>query len=170
MASARALTDHDDIRRWAERRKGRPACVRGTGGRGDTGMIRLDFPGFSGGKSQQPISWDEWFRSFDSNKLALLVQDRRARGQQSNFNKLVVRAASPRSRGAAKRASTPRREARAGRGRTRQTATSASGTRRRSSSAQIRHSADERNGRNGKTQKRSRSASGTTRRRKKSQR
>jgi hypothetical protein len=91
MPSAHPLTDHDQIRRWAEERRATPACVKGTGGRGDTGMIRLDFPGFSGANKLQPISWTQWFRSFDENNLALLVQDTTARGQRSNFNKLVAR-------------------------------------------------------------------------------
>jgi len=47
-ASARPLTDHDEIRRWAEERNAKPACVRRTGGGNDVGMIRLDFPGYSG--------------------------------------------------------------------------------------------------------------------------
>jgi hypothetical protein len=91
MASAHTLTDHNEIRRWAERRGARPTCVKGTGRKGDTGMIRLDFPGYSGARSLQPISWNDWFKSFDENNLALLVQDRTARGQQSNFSKLVAR-------------------------------------------------------------------------------
>ena len=41
MASARPITDHDEIREWAEDRGARPACVKGTGGKNDTGMIRL---------------------------------------------------------------------------------------------------------------------------------
>jgi hypothetical protein len=85
------LTDHDEIRRWADARGAKPACVKGTGSRGDTGMIRLDFPGFSGGRSLQPITWKQWFKSFDENGLSLLVQDETARGQRSNFNKLVAR-------------------------------------------------------------------------------
>jgi len=91
MASAQPITDHDQIRQWAEARNARPACVRGTGGDGDPGMLRLDFPGFSGGDSLQPISWDEWFRQFDENDLALIVQDTTAAGERSNFNKLVRR-------------------------------------------------------------------------------
>ena len=90
-ASAHPLTDHDEIRQWAEQRGGTPACVRGTGGRGDTGMIRLDFPGYSGADSLQEISWDDWFEKFDERGLALMVQDATARGQKSNFNKLVSR-------------------------------------------------------------------------------
>jgi len=67
--------------------------VRKTGGKGDVGMIRLDFPGFSGENSLQEITWDDWFEAFDENKLALIVQETTADGQQSNFNKLVRRTA-----------------------------------------------------------------------------
>jgi hypothetical protein len=91
MASAEPVTDHRRIREWAEERGAKPACVKGTGGKNDTGMIRLDFPGYSGGDSLQEISWDEWFEAFDDNKLALLIQEETADGKQSNFNKLVSR-------------------------------------------------------------------------------
>lgn len=90
-ASAKPLTDHNEIRRWAEERAAKPACVRRTGRDDDIGMIRLDFPGYSGEESLEEVSWDEWFDKFDENNLALLVQDTTARGQQSNFNKLVSR-------------------------------------------------------------------------------
>src|SRR5581483_8086125 len=90
-ASSRTTTDHDEIRQWAEERGGRPSCVRNTGGRGDIGILRLDFPGFSGEGSLEEISWDEWFDKFDERGLALLFQETTAAGQRSNFNKLVSR-------------------------------------------------------------------------------
>ena len=62
-ASSKALTDHDEIRRWAEQRNARPASVRSTGGGDDVGMIRLDFPGYTGEGSLEEISWDDWFHS-----------------------------------------------------------------------------------------------------------
>lgn len=65
--------------------------MRGTDGGEDVGMIRLDFPGFSGEGSLEVIEWDEWFQKFDDSGLALLVQDETAGGQRSNFNKLVSR-------------------------------------------------------------------------------
>jgi len=103
--SAQPLTDHEEIRHWAEERGGTPACVRGTGNKGDIGMLRLDFPGFSGEQSLQPIAWDDWFEKFDERGLALIVQDKTARGQKSNFNKLISReGASGRSRPKAKAA------------------------------------------------------------------
>lgn len=91
MASAEPMTDHTRIKKWADKRGAKPACVRGTGGEADPGMIRLDFSGFSGGDSLREISWDEWFRAFDDNNLALIVQEQTADGNQSNFNKLVSR-------------------------------------------------------------------------------
>jgi len=84
-------TDHDEIRRWAEDRGAQPACVKGTGRKGDIGMLRLDFPGYSGEDSLQPISWDDFFEKFDENGLALLYQEKTSGGQKSNFNKLVDR-------------------------------------------------------------------------------
>src|SRR5438874_2131800 len=90
-ASSRVLTDHDEIRRWAEERGAKPARVKGTGGDGDVGIIRLDFPGYTGEDTLEPISWDAWFRKFDESNLALIVQDTTASGERSNFNKLVSR-------------------------------------------------------------------------------
>ena len=88
---SRVLTDHEEIRRWAEERDAQPACVRGTGSEEDVGMIRLDFPGYSGETSLEPIEWEEWLEKFDENNLALLVEDETASGEQSNFNKIIGR-------------------------------------------------------------------------------
>jgi len=88
-AGSRVLTDHEEIRQWAEERGAHPSCVRGTGKKGDIGMLRLDFPGYTGEDKLEEISWDEFFSKFDERGLSLLVQDKTARGQKSNFNKLV---------------------------------------------------------------------------------
>lgn len=90
-SASRTVTDHDEIRQWAEEREARPSCVRGTGDGEDIGMLRLDFPGYSGEDSLEEISWDDWFSKFDERGLALLVQEQTAGGEQSNFNKLISR-------------------------------------------------------------------------------
>jgi hypothetical protein len=89
----RVLTDHEEIRQWAEERRAMPARVRGTGGNGDIGIIRLMFPGYSESEedSLEEIGWDEWFQEFDKRNLALIVQEETATGKKSNFNKLVSR-------------------------------------------------------------------------------
>jgi hypothetical protein len=90
-STSRTLTDHHEIRRWAEEREARPAVVRSTHQTESSGIIRLDFRGYSGEESLEEIEWNEWFEDFDRNKLALVVQDQTANGEQSNFNKLVSR-------------------------------------------------------------------------------
>jgi hypothetical protein len=90
-AEERVLTDHDEIRNWAEERGAKPACVKGTEGEDDSCLLRLDFPGYSGAGSLEHVSWDRWFQVFDKRKLALIVEDRTADGRPSNFNKLVGR-------------------------------------------------------------------------------
>jgi anaerobic selenocysteine-containing dehydrogenase len=83
--------DHDEIRKWAEERGGKPSHVKGTGGSDDAGILRIDFPGYSGEGKLEPISWDEFFEKFDAQELALIYQEKTADGQRSNFNKIVSR-------------------------------------------------------------------------------
>jgi hypothetical protein len=92
-ALSHTTTDHDEIRAWAEARGAHPACVKGTGGKGDIGMLRLDFPGYSEDKLQ-PIEWDDFFEKFDERDLALVYQEKTADGAKSNFNKLISRTGS----------------------------------------------------------------------------
>jgi len=55
------------------------------------GVLRIDFPGFTGQGTLKPGSWDEWFRVFDERRLAFLCQDRTEDGRISRFFKLVDR-------------------------------------------------------------------------------
>ncbi len=90
-AEAKTTTNHEEIRKWAEARGGKPACVKGTGGRGDTGLLRIEFPGRGKDENLQEIDWDEFFNKFDEQGLAFLHQDRTATGRESRFNKLINR-------------------------------------------------------------------------------
>jgi hypothetical protein len=82
-----ATTDHDVIRRWAEERGAKPATVEGTEHDGHLGVLRFDFPGYSGEKLRH-ISWDEWFRTFDERGLNFIYQEERSDGSKSNFFRL----------------------------------------------------------------------------------
>src|SRR3954453_19409541 len=86
MPSAKATTDHDTIRKWVEQRGGHPAHVKKTGRRRDPAVRGIDYPGFRGEHTLEPIEWDEFFSAFDKNKLAFLYQ-----GGRSRFSKLVDR-------------------------------------------------------------------------------
>jgi hypothetical protein len=88
--SSQTTTDHDTIRRWAEERNASPTSVRGTGDDDEAGVLRLDFPGYSGKDRLEPISWEEFFEKFDEKKLEFLYQDRKKNGEPSNFFKLIT--------------------------------------------------------------------------------
>jgi hypothetical protein len=87
----RVTTDPDEIRRWVEERGGRPATVKATRKKGEPGILRIDFPGFSGEETLEPISWEEFFRAFDENNLAFLYQETTKTGEISRFSKFVDR-------------------------------------------------------------------------------
>src|SRR3954447_20424946 len=86
---SKTTQDHEEIRRWAEERGGKPAHVKSTESGDDIGIIRIDFPGYSGQGSLEEITWDEFFEKFDDNDLALVYQEETAEGERSNFNKIV---------------------------------------------------------------------------------
>lgn len=85
---AKITTDHDEIRRWAEERNGRPATVRDTGEAGEAGVLRILF---RDDESLEPIGWNEFFEKFEEEKLAFLYQEETREGQTSRFFKLVER-------------------------------------------------------------------------------
>ena len=91
MSSSKTTTNHDDIREWAEARGGKPATVKRTESNGEAGVLRIDFPGYSGSNSLEEISWEEFFKKFDEKQLAFLYQDETSSGEQSRFFKLVSR-------------------------------------------------------------------------------
>jgi hypothetical protein len=101
MASAEVTIDHAEIRRWVEERGGYPARVKRTGGDGDTGILRIDYPGFSGRETLERISWDEFFKAFEENNLAFLYQAE----DGSRFSKFVHRGSAGK-RASKKRAAT----------------------------------------------------------------
>lgn len=83
--------DHEVIRKWAEERGGKPAHVKSTAHKDDPGILRIDFPGYSGEGSLEEISWETFFKKFDEHNLALVYEEKTSGGERSNFNKLVSR-------------------------------------------------------------------------------
>jgi hypothetical protein len=49
--SSKITTSHDEIRRWTEERGGKPATVKSTQSNDEAGVLRIDFPGYSGAGS-----------------------------------------------------------------------------------------------------------------------
>jgi hypothetical protein len=91
MAEAKVTTNHDEIRRWAEARGGKPSTVKRTGGKSEAGILRINFPGYTGEDALTEITWEEFFKKFDDQGLAFLYQDKTKDGKESRFSKFVSR-------------------------------------------------------------------------------
>jgi hypothetical protein len=74
MADNKTTTDHDEIRRWAEERGGRPALA--VEQQDEPLGLRIEFPE---DRDQSDglllISWEEFFRKFDEQNLVFLYRD-----------------------------------------------------------------------------------------------
>ncbi|PYP89016.1 MAG: hypothetical protein DMF61_04775 [Blastocatellia bacterium AA13] len=90
-SKAQVTIDHEAIKEWVEAREGKPARVKGTGGKDDPGLLRIDFPGYSGEETLEEISWDEFFEKFEESGLAFLFQEETAGGDESRFSRLISR-------------------------------------------------------------------------------
>jgi hypothetical protein len=92
MSDSKITTNHNEIRRWVEARDGHPAKVKGTerGGEGG-GLLRIDYPGFSGEDTLEEITWEQFFDQFEKSGLAFLYQDKLESGETSRFSKLIDR-------------------------------------------------------------------------------
>ncbi|HLM24134.1 MAG TPA: hypothetical protein VK274_03710 [Pyrinomonadaceae bacterium] len=90
-SEAKVTTDHKEIQKWVEDRGGHPARVKGTERGKSAGLLRIDYPGYSGEQSLEEITWGEFFEAFEENNLAFLYQEKTKDGKQSRFSKLVDR-------------------------------------------------------------------------------
>ena len=93
QATSHTTTNHNEIRRWVTERGGHPARVKGTEKGKSSGVLRIDYPGFSGEERLEEISWEEFFDGFEKNKLAFLYQEKTSDGELSRFSKLIDRTA-----------------------------------------------------------------------------
>ncbi|ATO16232.1 hypothetical protein CO540_22340 [Micromonospora sp. WMMA2032] len=77
--------NHEVIQRWARARGAKPATIAGTE-RGDRpGVLTFNIPGYRESSRIREVTWDDWFRTFDSRRLNLIYQEQMRDGRQSNF-------------------------------------------------------------------------------------
>ena len=100
---SRYTIDHDEIRRWIERRGGRPAAL-GRAGRRITGL-RVDFPQYRIKAALRPITWGRFFEAFELSRWGFIYQEENALGELSHFYRFIERHTPGRSEGASERAS-----------------------------------------------------------------
>jgi hypothetical protein len=91
VTKCKVTTDHQEIRRWAIARDGKPAATIVSESHGEKSRICICFVSYGKDRLVQEISWDNWFKKFDKGRLAFLYQEQTANGEKSTFNKLVTR-------------------------------------------------------------------------------
>jgi hypothetical protein len=84
----KSTTDHDEIRRWAEIRKGYPTFVAGDT---EADCLYITFPEWDDDERSEVVSWPEFFRKFDEAKLMFVYQEKTVSGKLSRLWKLVDR-------------------------------------------------------------------------------
>ena len=90
MSSAKTTTNHDEIRKWVEKRGGHPAVVAATENNGRSGgLLRIDYdePGGNDDDALHRITWNEFFKIFDENDIAFLHDP----DGDSRFSKFVAK-------------------------------------------------------------------------------
>ncbi|WMJ75116.1 hypothetical protein RCC89_18390 [Cytophagaceae bacterium ABcell3] len=88
---SKVTIDHNQIRKWAEARKGKPVVVEETQKGKGTGIVRISFPYGKYKTALKEISWDEFFEMFEENNLAMVYQEKTKTGNISRFSKFVDR-------------------------------------------------------------------------------
>ncbi len=84
---SKTTTDHEEIKRWVEARGGSPAQVKGSGTAKQPGILRIDYPGFSGEDTLEAVEWEAFFETFENRKLAFVYDT----AKESRFSKLIDR-------------------------------------------------------------------------------
>ena len=91
--------DHYTILRWANAHGGDPARLRRAKDQ-ERGPLTIAFPQHDRREHFEPISWDEFFSSFEAEQLELTYEapSRKCDPMRRPFSTLLPRIASPRAR------------------------------------------------------------------------
>jgi hypothetical protein len=103
MPETVTLTDHQAIRDWAAARAGYPAIIDVSPEGGTQPMLSIVFGQEAYEDFDQPgrppnaggyelVEWDEWFRLFDKEKLAMVVEEDQP-GKREQFHEIIRRPA-----------------------------------------------------------------------------
>lgn len=93
---SRILTDHAQIRQWAEARGGNPLLMEMPDGSSSRTLLQLTFgqEALNATENEGPdrpggfalVSWDDWLAAMEAEGLALRVSDDPAGGSEAEFD------------------------------------------------------------------------------------
>lgn len=85
METSNRTKDHETIRSWASERNGKPTLVEtnGSSSNENEGILRIKFDDKE--EDLKEISWNDFFRIFDKEKLTFLYDT----DKENRFNKFI---------------------------------------------------------------------------------
>ena len=90
MSESKKTKDHQEIKKWVEERKGKPALAKSNGESGKAdGLLRIKFSQDDNEESLENITWPKFFTIFDENQLEFLYQEETEEGKTSRFFRFV---------------------------------------------------------------------------------
>ncbi len=84
-SSMHTTINHQEIRQYVEARGGTPSVIS------DTGTLQISYPGSASAGAAESVTWDQFFKAFEDNNLAMAYQEETAEGKPSNILKFVQR-------------------------------------------------------------------------------
>jgi len=90
VETTRITVDHEIIRRWVEKRGGKPGLVLNQVPSENEGVLRILFPETEG-DAFVAVSWNEFFTRFDQSHLGFEYEEENEDGGQSHFFKFINR-------------------------------------------------------------------------------
>jgi len=67
----------------------RASMVKAAKGKNGRGILRINFPDYSGENTLREILWEEFFNKLEKENLAFLYQEELSSGEQSRFFKII---------------------------------------------------------------------------------
>lgn len=83
VVKGKVTTDPHVIESWVTERKGRPGIARKIDDTEVLSVLCISFPDDPRDRSLKPISWDEFFETFQREKLVFIYQERTGAGELS---------------------------------------------------------------------------------------
>ena len=91
----KVTTNHEEIRRWASDRGGRPVMLQHDLANPRAAELQIDLLFHKYDDRKKEVSWDDFFARFEGDQLALVYQTETEGGKLSRFARIVRREAVP---------------------------------------------------------------------------
>lgn len=91
MKDTVSTINHNEIKNWAEERKGTPASLKEPSAEASNLILRILFDHEKNVDQVKNISWEQFFKLFEQHQLAFVYKHENFGGKNSNAHRFVFR-------------------------------------------------------------------------------